>query len=182
VIENLNDFELVQLFINEKNEQAFNLIVKRYQENIYWHCRRMLGNHIDADEVTQEVLITIYKKLHTFKYESKLGTWIYTITSNLVLNYIRRKKIKSFLGFDDLTQDIKDNTDIIQDLDDKLKLEKLNNILKTLPEKQRQIFILRNFDELSYEEISQITNTSVGALKASYHHAQKKIMELMKNE
>jgi len=142
----------------------------------------MLGNHIDADEVTQEVLITIYKKLHTFKYESKLGTWIYTITSNLVLNYIRRKKIKSFLGFDDLTQDIKDNTDIIQDLDDKLKLEKLNNILKTLPEKQRQIFILRNFDELSYEEISQITNTSVGALKASYHHAQKKIMELMKNE
>lgn len=142
----------------------------------------MLGNHSDADEVTQQVFITLYKKLYTYKFESKLSTWIFTITSNLVLNYIKKKKIKVFFSFDDLEHDLSDNSDIVQDIDNKMKLEKLNKILQKLPEKQRQVFILRNFDDLSYEEISEITKTSVGALKASYHHAQKKIMELMQNE
>lgn len=179
---NLSETELVKLFIEKKDERAFTLIIKQYQESIYWHCLRMLGNHADADEVTQQVFITLYKKLHTFKFEAKLSTWIFTITSNLVLNYIKKRKIKAFFGFDDLEHDISDNSDIVQDLDNKMKLEKLKSVLQKLPEKQRQVFILRNFDDLSYEEIAQITNTSVGALKASYHHAQKKIMELMKNE
>lgn len=179
---NLTETELVKLFIEKKDERAFTLIIKNYQESIYWHCLRMLGNHNDADEVTQQVFITLYKKLNTFKFESKLSTWIFSITSNLVLNYIKKRKIKAFLGFDDLDNDISDNNDIVENLDNKMKLEKLNTILQKLPEKQRQVFVLRNFDDLSYDEISQITKTSVGALKASYHHAQKKIMELMKNE
>jgi len=179
---NLSENELAKLFIENKDERAFTLLIKQYQQSIYWHCLRMLGNHSDADEVTQQVFITLYKKLYTYKFESKLSTWIFTITSNLVLNYIKKKKIKVFFSFDDLEHDLSDNSDIVQDIDNKMKLEKLNKILQKLPEKQRQVFILRNFDDLSYEEISEITKTSVGALKASYHHAQKKIMELMQNE
>ncbi len=92
---NLSENELVKLFIENKDERAFTLLIKQYQQSIYWHCLRMLGNHSDADEVTQQVFITLYKKLHTYKFESKLSTWIFTITSNLVLNYIKKKKNQS---------------------------------------------------------------------------------------
>lgn len=178
----LSDFELVKKFVGESDEYSFNLLMKKYQSRIYWHCRRMLNDHLDADEVTQEVIIVLYQKLHTFKFESALSTWIYTITSTRIINFQRKKKIRTFFGLDDVENEVRTDVDIVQDLDNKQKLEKLDSILSKLPSKQKEVFIFRNYDELSYEEISQITKTSVGALKASYFHAQKKVMELMKNE
>lgn len=176
------DFILVQNFI-KGDESAFNEIVKLYRQRIYWHARRMLGNHMDADEVTQEVLIVIYKKLDTFKFNSSLYTWIYRIVSTRSINFINRKKIKDFISIDDdETRELRENSDIVEGIENKQKIEKLNIVLQKIPPKQREVFIMRNFNELSYEEISEITGKSVGALKANYFHALKKVMELMENE
>ncbi|MGK9477862.1 RNA polymerase sigma factor [Melioribacter sp. OK-6-Me] len=178
-----NDFELVNRF-KAGDETAFNEIVRKYQKRIYWHARQMLGDHLDADEVTQQVLIVIYEKLNTFNFQSSLFTWIYRIVTTRSLNLLKRKNIKRFFSIDDdnIDFDLKSEVDIVKDVDNKQKLERLQKVIKKLPPKQKQVFVMRNFDELSYEEISQITGTSVGGLKATYFHAIKKIMELMNNE
>jgi len=180
MIEN-QDYELIRKF-NAGDESSFNLLIRKYQDKIYWHSRRMLNDHMDADEVTQEILMVLYTKLNTFKFESALSTWIYKITSNRVINYIRRKQLRNIFKFEDLEYDITSSEDIASDLENREKLEILDKVLKKIPTKQREVFIFRNMDELTYEEISQITNKSIGALKANYFHAQKKILELMKNE
>ena len=174
-----NDFELVRRFVSG-DEYAFNLIVKKYQKKIYWHARQMLGNHSDADEVTQEVLIVMYRKLSTFNFNSSLYTWIYRIVSTRSLNQIRKRQVKRFFSIDDDENEfeIQDSADIVEDLNNKEKLENVNKILEKLPPKQRQIFILRNYEQLSYEEIAKITGKSVGGLKANYFHALKKVLEL----
>lgn len=171
------DFELVHKFV-AGDESAFNDIVKKYQKRIYWHARQMLGDHLDADEVTQEVLIVLFKKLNTFNFKSSLFTWIYKIVTTRSLNYIKRKNIKRYLSFDSTDEnEIQEKRDIVDDIVNKEKLERIKKILETIPPKQRQVFVLRNFDQLSYEEISEITGKSVGGLKANYFHALKKIME-----
>jgi len=178
----LNDFELIKKFV-DGNESAFNELVRRYQTKIYWHSRRMLGNHLDADEVTQQVLIVLYEKLKTFKFNSSVYTWIYRITSTRCLNFIRRKNIKKFFSFDDVPEnEILYDNDIIQSIDDKNKLDRVGKILQELPPKQREIFILKNFEELSYKEISEITGKSIGTLKANYFHALKKVTERIDDE
>ena len=174
-----DDFEIVKAFI-DGNEQAFNLIVKKFQQQIYWQIRRMLGDHLDADEVTQEVLIVLYNKLNTFKFNSALSTWIYRITSTRTLNYIRKQKLRNFVGLDsDRVTEMSDRQDIIKESEDKEKVEILEKMLQKLPVKQREVFIYKKFDNLSYEEISEITGKSVGGLKANYFNAMKKISELM---
>ncbi len=173
-----NDFELINRFLSGE-EVAFNLIVKKYQKKIYWHARQMMGNHLDADEVTQEVLIVIYNKLKNFNFNSSLYTWIYKIVTTRSLNQIRRKQIKRFFSIDDKDEvELQDKHDIVEELDSKEKLERVKKMLQKIPPKQRQIFIMRNFEDLSYEEISEITGKSVGGLKANYFHALKKILEL----
>ena len=174
-----NDFELVHSFLAGE-EVAFNDIVKKYQKKIYWHARQMLGNHLDADEVTQEVLIVIYQKLKSFNFQSSLYTWIYKIVSTRSLNQIRKKKIKRFFSIDDAENDfeLEDSHDIVEDILNKEKLEHLNKVLEKIPPKQREIFIMRNFEQLSYEEIAERTGKSVGGLKANYFHALKKVLEL----
>ncbi len=172
------DFDLIKQFL-EGSEPAFNEIVRKYQKRIYWHARQMLGNHLDADEVTQEVLIVMYKKLQSFNFQSNLFTWIYRIVTTRSLNQIRKRKIKNFFSLDDDNPevDLKSNVDIVGDLVNREKLDKVNKVLEKLPIKQRQIFVMRNFEQLSYEEISQITGKSVGGLKANYFHAIKKVLE-----
>jgi RNA polymerase sigma-70 factor (ECF subfamily) len=138
----------------------------------------MLGNHLDADEVTQEVLIVMYDKLETFKYDSSLFTWIYSITTRRCLNYIKKRNVKRFFSIEsEEVADRKSEDDIVKNYEDREKLNKLDKILEQLPARQREVFILRNFEELSYNEISKITGKSVGGLKANYFHALKKIME-----
>lgn len=174
-----SDFELINRFLAGE-EVAFNDIVKKYQKKIYWHARQMLGNHLDADEVTQEVLIVIYQKLKSFNFQSSLYTWIYKIVSTRSLNQIRKKKIKRFFSIDDAENDfeLEDRHDIVEDILNKEKLEHLNKVLEKIPPKQREIFIMRNFEQLSYEEIAERTGKSVGGLKANYFHALKKVLEL----
>lgn len=169
------EFELVKNFING-DEKSFNKIVTEYQKLIYWNARRMLGNHYDADEITQQVIIVLYNKLKTFKFNSSLKTWIYKITFTRSLNLIKKNKIKNLFSIDEPTADFKNENDIVKNLEDKEKLEKLNNVLDELPIKQKEVFILRKFDELSYEEISEITGKSIGGLKANYFHALNKIL------
>jgi len=173
------EFELVKRFL-DGDETAFNEIVRMYQKKIYWHARQMLGNHLDADEVTQEVLIVIYRKLKDFNFQSSLYTWIYRIVSTRSLNQIRKKKIKKFFSIDDAENDfeLQDRTDIVEDLANREKLEMVEKKLAKLPPKQREVFIMRNYEELSYEEIAERTGKSVGGLKANYFHALKKVMEL----
>lgn len=175
------DFEYVRRFING-DEMAFNLLAQKYQQKIYWHARRMLGNHMDADEVTQEVLIVLFNKLKSFNFKSSLFTWIYRITATRSINQLNKRKVKRFLFLEDSDYDtLKGSEDIIDDLENKEKIQKLDLVLKELPVKQREVFILRNFDELSYDEISGITGRSVGGLKANYFHALKKVTEMMEN-
>lgn len=179
MIEKPTDFELVKRF-TVGDEASFNEIARRYQQKIYWHARRMIGNHLDADEVVQEVLIVLYEKLKNFKFQSSLYTWVYRITATRSINFLNKKKIKRLFSFDDQTGEIvNEETDILTRLEQKEKMEYLNKVLQKLPSKQREIFILRNFDGLSYEEISEITGKSVGGLKANYFHAFVKVNELM---
>lgn len=174
-----NDFEYVRKFI-DGDESAFNLLVKKYQKRIYWHARQMLGDHHDADEITQEVLIVMYKKLHSFNFQSSLYTWIYKIVTTRSINQIRKNNIKRFFSIDsDVKENITSKDDIVEQIDHKQKLERVNKALDKLPPKQRQVFVFRNYDELTYEEISEITGKSVGGLKANYFHALKKITELV---
>lgn len=176
------DHELVDKFIGG-DEKAFNELVKKHQQNIYWHARRMVGNHLDADEITQQVIIVLYKKLSTFNFKSALKTWIYKITQTRSLNLIKKRKLRQFFSFDDLKAvSFKSDVDIISNAEDKDKVERVNELLKELPVKQREVFVFRHYDELSYEEISKITGKSVGGLKANYFHASKKIFGGLRNE
>lgn len=173
------DFELVERFV-AGDETAFNQLVRKYQKRIYWHARQMLGNHLDADEVTQEVLIVLYNKLKTFSFKSSLFTWIYRIVNTRSINQLRKNKIKNIFSIDDFAgSQLKSNNDPDSDIDNREKLNKLDSVIDKLPIKQKEVFIMRNFDELSYEEISQITGRSVGGLKANYFHALKKVTERM---
>ena len=177
-----SDFELVKRFL-EGDQCSFNRLINKYQQKIYWHARRMTGSHLDADEVVQEVLLVLYNKLKDFQFKSSLYTWIYRITSTRSINYLNKRKLRKILYFDDIsTIETGVKEDIINDIDTKDKIKKLDQFLQTLPAKQREIFILRNIDGLSYEEISKITGRSIGGLKSNYFHAINKISEMMKNE
>jgi RNA polymerase sigma-70 factor (ECF subfamily) len=174
------DFELIERF-NAGDEAAFNDIVKKYQKKIYWHARRMTGNHLDADEVTQEVLIVIYDNLKKFRFQSSLYTWIFRITSTRTLNFLNRSRVKRLLGIDESNAaELKGKEDIIENYEQRERFAKLEQKLQLLPAKQREVFIMRNFDDMSYKEISDITGRSEGGLKANYFHAVNKLTELMK--
>jgi RNA polymerase sigma factor (sigma-70 family) len=176
------DYELVKKFL-QGDESSFNKLVYRYQQKIYWHARRMTGNHLDADEIVQEVLIVMYNKLGTFRFNSSLYTWIYRITATRSLNYLKKKNLRRFFSTDsEEAVSVREKSDIIKNIEDKEKTEKIAKLLQKLPAKQRQVFIFRNMDELSYDEISEITGTSAGALKASYFHAVKKITEFINED
>jgi len=177
-----DDFELIKDFLSG-NEQSFNLLVRRYQERIYWHARRMLGDHDDAHEIVQQVLIVIYNKLNTFNFSSSLYTWIYKITSTRSLNLLKNKKMKKLLSFSsDESINNKGYDNIIEGIEAREEFYKMEKLLMKLPDKQREIFVMRNFDDLSYAEISTITGKSIGALKANYFHAFKKIKEQMEKD
>ena len=174
-----SDFDLINSFIGG-DESAFNKIVLKYQQKIYWHARRMTGNHLDADEVAQEVLMVLYEKLKNFQFKSSLYTWIFRITATRSINFLRKKNLKQFFSFEDQeAKGLSSREDIVRDIETKERLAKLEKVLQKIPVKQREVFIMRNFDELSYEEISEITGKSIGGLKANYFHAMKKIMEHM---
>jgi len=177
--DNSKDFELVNKYLSG-DEIAFNRIVNKYSKKIYWHARRMTGNHFDADEIVQDVLMVLYRKLDQFKFNSSLYTYIYKITVTRSLNFIKKEKIKSLFFIDSKLNSINNSEhDIIEGILNKEKLERLDKHLQKLPAKQREVFILRHFEEMSYEEIAEITGKSIGGLKANYFHALNKITKMM---
>jgi RNA polymerase sigma-70 factor (ECF subfamily) len=171
---------LDQFRLAATREAAFTSLVKKYQERLYWHVRRMVVDHDDAHDVLQNVLIKVWKGLENFQENSKLYTWLYRIATNESLTFLEQQKRKissSSLqeGDNSLENKIKADRHF-----DSQKLEwKLQLAIQKLPEKQRLVFNLRYFDEMPYEEMSRILETSEGGLKASYHHAAKKIEEIL---
>ena len=161
-------------------QRGFSLLVKTYQERLYWHARGMVGLHEDADEVLQNTFIKVYKGIAKFQGNSKLYTWLYRIATNEALTFLEKRKRQQTATLDD-TENGLANTIKADSYVDSENLDALLRLaIQALPEKQRQVFLLRYYDEMPYEQISDITDTSVGGLKASYHHAAKKIEAFIK--
>ncbi|HCA81336.1 MAG TPA: hypothetical protein DEP53_16525 [Bacteroidetes bacterium] len=175
-----SDLELVQLFQNG-DESAFNHLVLRYQEKVYWVARRFMADHDNADDVTQEVFIKAYGSLNEFRRESSVYTWLYRITVNIALNSLRRQKIREAFRIDELF-DAPDTESVAPDEAAEKQEERslIENAIARLPEKQKSVFVLRYYEELPYEDIAKILKTSVGGLKANYFHAVKKIQEYVR--
>lgn len=172
----LTDQELLFKLENEDTRNyAFNLLMRKYQHKVYGLVRKMVIDHDDANDVTQDIFIKVWKNIHSFREQSQLYTWIYRITTNECLNFLRRKKLRYFLPIGDVEAELNRKLDNSPYIDgDELQL-KLQRALLKLPTKQRLVFNMKYFEDMKYEDISSITGTSVGSLKANYHHAVKKI-------
>lgn len=179
----LEDRELIEKLAGDDTRNfAFNQLVRKYQERVYWHVRKMVFDHDDTDDVVQEVFVKVWKNLHRFRQDSRLYTWIYRIATNECLNFLKKKKRASLLSLSDYQEVLVSKLDMSVQLDgDAIEL-KLQKALLTLPDKQRMVFNMKYFDDMKYEEIAEITGTSIGSLKASYHHAVKKIEEILNND
>ncbi len=172
----LEDKELlVKIRHPETRSYGFNLLVREYQKRIYWHVRKMVIDHDDADDITQEVFIKIHKSIEKFREDAQLYTWIYRIATNECLTFLQRKKKRFFLPIGDLEGELTAKLTSSTHISGEEVQFKLQKALLKLPDKQRLVFNMKYFDDMPYEQIAQITDTSVGALKASYHHAVKKI-------
>lgn len=171
-----NDRDLVErLQKPESRNAAFRELMSLYQEKLYSHIRRMVGNHTDADDVLQNTFVKVYRYIDKFQGNSKLYTWVYKIASNEALNHLNKENRMRSVTFE--PQHVR--AGFQQGLDGEEISHKLKQAVATLPEKQRQVFDLKYFEEMKYEEIAEITGTSVGGLKASYYHAVKKIEEFL---
>jgi len=164
----------------ETRNYGFNLLVREYQERVYWHVRKMVIDHDDADDLVQEIFVKVWKNLTSFREDSKLFTWIYRIATNECLTFLKQKKKKFFVPINDVQAELSEKLDAEPGISgDEIQL-KLQRALLTLPDKQRMVFNMKYFDDLKFKDIAEITKTSEGALKANYHHAVKKIEEFIK--
>jgi len=171
----MTDQELLKLFKEGDNPNyAFNLIVRKYQERLYWMIKRIVNDHDDTDDVLQNVFIKAWKALPKFRADANLYTWLYRIATNESITFINKRKKDLFTSVDDPSIQLEEKSNLNDPSGEEI-LEKLELAIATLPEKQRIVFQLKYFEEKKYNEISTILDTSVGALKASYHHAVKKI-------
>jgi len=177
------EFGLIQEFVTTQSDRSANEIVRTYRKFVYATALRFVENYDDAEDIAQEVFIKALQSLNKFEGKSSFKTWLYRITVNLSINFKRKKKFTNFFSINDET--IEKNLPIDYNTPDKeLENEEFQanflTVLSKLPEKQRETFALRYFEEMSYEEISKLLGTSVGGLKANYHQAVKKIANLMK--
>jgi len=172
------DQEILNNFKNPNTRhKGFSLLVSSYQERIYWHVRRILIDHEDTNDVTQDIFIKVWKNLDKFRENSKLYTWIYRVATNEALNFLKKKKKFLFIPLKDIEENLSQSLESDPYFNgDEIQLKLQQAILK-LPEKQRIVFNMKYFGEMTYIDMSEILDTSVGALKASYHIAVKKIKE-----
>jgi RNA polymerase sigma-70 factor (ECF subfamily) len=178
----VNDTELLLQFRDPATkEKGYTAIIKKYQEKLYWHIRRMVVSHDDTDDVLQNVFIRVWKGLENFREDSQLYTWLYRIATNECLTFLEQQKKRSAVSLNEIEAGLSEKIKADENFDAN-KLEwKLQLAIQQLPEKQRVVFQLRYYEEMPYEEMSRVLETSEGALKASYHHAVKKIEEYIKN-
>jgi RNA polymerase sigma-70 factor (ECF subfamily) len=179
---NQDDKELLLQFKELHNrEKAFTAIIKKYQERLYWHIRRMVVKHDDANDVLQNKFIKVWNGLDNFREDSQLYTWLYRIATNESLTFLEQQKRRFAVSIDEEESGLSNQVKASEGFDAN-KLEwKLQVAIQHLPEKQRIVFNLRYYDEMPYEEMSRVLETSEGALKASYHHAAKKVEDFIRN-
>lgn len=179
----LTDLELLELIQNPSTkEKGFRLFIETYQKRVYGIVRKMVLIHDDADDITQNTFIKAFKNIHKFQHHSSLFTWLYRIAVNESLTFLENKKKRFFFPIEnhlEVMENYLDQSTVLTGEEIEIKLQKA---LLKIPEKQRLVFNLKYYEDLSYEEISKITDTSIGALKASYHHAVKKIESILSTE
>ncbi len=175
-LEDFTDKELLEKFRDPKTSNyAFNLIVKKYSKRLYWHVRKIVIDHDDSNDVIQNTFIKVWKNLGEFREDSQLYTWMYRIATNEALSFLKQKKTKFLIPFGDVEHELSNSlTTENHFTGDEIQL-KLQKAILTLPQQQRLVFNMKYYDDLKYEEIAEILNLTVGGLKASYHHAVKKI-------
>ena len=179
---NLSDSELLVQFRNPvTKEKAFTILLKKYQEKLYWHVRRMVIEHEDANDVLQNVFIRVWNGLENFREDSQLYTWLYRIATNECLTYLEQRKKRSAVSLSEVETGLSNKIKADNHFDPNRLEWKLQLAIQQLPEKQRVVFNLRYYEEMPYEEMSRVLETSEGALKASYHHAVKKIEDYIRN-
>ena len=177
----IDDKELLQQFKQpETKERAFTALIKKYQERLYWHVRRMVVEHEDANDVLQNVFIKVWNGLENFREDSQLYTWLYRIATNESLTFLEQQKKKHAVSLSNVENGLANKVVADKNFDANRLEWKLQVAIQQLPEKQKIVFNLRYYDEMPYEEMSRVLDTSEGALKASYHHAVKKIEEFIK--
>ena len=179
---NLEDHTILELFRDEKSRNsALSHLITKYQQRLYWHIRKIVIDHDDSDDALQNTFIKIWKGLENFKGESQLYTWIYRIATNEALTLLRQKQKRQTTSINPIEYELSKNLESDNYFTGDVIQLKLQHAILTLPEKQRLVFNMRYYDETPYEQMSEILETSVGALKASYHIAAKKIEEILVN-
>ena len=180
-VDKVSEEELLELLQNESTkEKGFRILVLQYQERLYWHVRRIVKTHENSDDVVQNVFIKIHRNINKFKGDSKLYTWLYRIATNESLTFIKQQQRHSTETIDNPDFNLSERLTADTFLESKTIQDVLQKAIDQLPEKQKLVFNMRYFQELSYQAISEILGTSEGGLKASYHHAVKKIEAFVK--
>jgi len=179
----VDDAEILSKFQDERTRnEAFKLLLNKYQQKIYWHVRRMVIDHDDADDLVQDIFIKVWKNLPGFRSDAQLYTWMYRIATNECITFLNKKKQKNNVPLDEVDYELADTLSESDYFTGDQIQKKLQQALLTLPEKQRLVFNMKYYDDMKYEEISDVLGTSVGALKASFHLAVKKIEAFLLNK
>jgi len=166
----------------EKREIAFQQLVKTYQQRLYWHIRNIVVSHDDADDLMQNVFIKVWKNIDNFREDSSLFTWLFRIATNESLSFLQQKKRRNIFTTYEVSDYLVESFESDANFEGEELQKRLQLAVLQLPEKQRMVFNMKYYEEMKYEEISEILQTSVGALKASYHHAVKKIESSFEDE
>lgn len=174
------DSDIIELLRSDQGK-GFRLMVERYSRKLYWHIRRLVILHEDADDALQNTFVNVWRNISTFRNESALYTWLYTVATNEALTLIKKRNRNNTLPLDDLGSHFAGSAEGSSWFDGDEAQVILQNAILSLPEKQRIVFNLRYYEDMPYEEMSRVLDTSVGALKASYHHAVKKVEDFIRN-
>jgi len=178
-LKDIEDDEILKQIADPKQEEkGFKLLMLKYQESLYWHINRMVNNHDDCNDVLQNTFIKVYKNINGFESKSKLYTWLYKIATNETITFLNKRKRKRTESIEE-TESVGAMT-ANDSVDGDQLILRLNQAVSLLPKKQKLVFNMRYYDEMTYDQISEILGTSVGGLKASYHHAVKKIEKFLK--
>lgn len=171
---------LVKKLLDRKTQRdAFSVLVEAFSERLYWQIRKIVISHEDANDVLQNTFIKVWTNIESFRGDSKLTTWLYKISINESISFIKKQRQQQIVALDDCDNFLGAKLESDSYFDGDAAQLKLQKAVLTLPEKQRIVFNLKYFEEMKYEDMSEILDTSVGALKASYHHAVKKIEDFL---
>lgn len=168
-----------QLRAPAQRDGAFAEVIRLYQEPLYWHIRKMLKSHDDTDDILQNTFIKAWKNIEKFRGDAKLKTWLFRIATNECLTFLNKQKKQAFSDVADLENELNHSHQSGLDPDGDEIQRKLQAAIETLPDKQRLVFMMKYFDEMKYQEIADIVGGSIGSLKASFHHAVKKIEKFL---